>query len=129
MTFISVMASAGPSLESKFSRSLSVGGTGRVLDDRDDTSKDFMLRMEEVWREDRFCDITIDVEGEKVQCYLYTVANTNKLYTNYGHMPWKHENSSLSRGQFNTRQPRRSPNSQHVLRIYFKNIQKKSAQI
>ena len=61
------MASAArPSLARRFSRSLSVGGTGRVFDDRDDTSKAFMLRMEEVWREDRFCDITFDVEGEKV---------------------------------------------------------------
>ena len=67
LSYISVMASTRPSLASNVSRSLSEQGTVRVFDDHDDTSKEFRLRVEEVWRADDFCDITFDVAGEKVQ--------------------------------------------------------------
>ena len=60
------MASAGPSH--------SVRGTGRVFDERDDTTKDFLLPFEEIWREKRFLDITLEVEEKKVQYNPYIVA-------------------------------------------------------
>ena len=50
---------------------LSVGCTALVFDNRDDTSQVFMLRMEKIWREKRFCDIIFNVDGEKVQCDIY----------------------------------------------------------
>ena len=34
--------------------------------DGNDADKTFMLRMEELWRENQFCDVTIVVGGEKV---------------------------------------------------------------